>query len=178
MEETYYRGDIFYADLTEKNSIGSEQVGIRPVVILQNNIGNKYSPTVIIAPITSKTLVKNKIPTHVLLKKKKSRLIKDSIILIEQIRVIDKKRLKFYSGKLEKNEINKVNEAIRIALGLNNIKEDITENQIASYGVLANIYLNHSANSTITNKLLRNYILTLIEIIEPEQAEKIIEKYL
>ena len=91
MKSKINRGDLYYANLEDKEAIGSEQTGIRPVVILQNDWGNFYSPTVIIAPITSKQ--KAKLPTHILLKKSKDRLEKDSIILAEQIKIIDKERL-------------------------------------------------------------------------------------
>ena len=90
MEHTYLRGDIFYADLGE--GIGSEQSGYRPVVIIQNNIGNKYSPTVIALAITTKS--KNRIPTHIPIKAGSCGLEKDSIILVEQVRTLDKVRLK------------------------------------------------------------------------------------
>ena len=94
------RGDLYYAALDE-TYVGSEQTGVRPVVILQNNIGNEHSPTVIIAPITSKVNSKSIIPTHVYIKGYKDRLKQNSLVLTEQIRAIDKSRLKYYIGALD-----------------------------------------------------------------------------
>lgn len=94
------RGDLFYAALDE-TYVGSEQTGVRPVVIIQNDIGNEYSPTVIIAPITSKVNSKSIIPTHVFIKGYKNRLKQNSLILTEQVRAIDKSRLKYYIGTLD-----------------------------------------------------------------------------
>ncbi|MBP3831004.1 MAG: type II toxin-antitoxin system PemK/MazF family toxin, partial [Clostridia bacterium] len=108
MEEKLNRGDLYYAVLEDDNYIGSEQTGIRPVLILQNDIGNKFSPTTIIAPITSKVKTKAKLPTHVFIKGYKKRLERDSIILLEQLRVIDKKRLHYYIGALDKGEMKLV----------------------------------------------------------------------
>ena len=101
------RGDLFYAALDE-TYVGSEQTGVRPVVILQNNIGNEYSPTVIVAPITSKVNSKSIIPTHVYIKGYKNRLKQNSLILTEQIRAIDKQRLRYYIGALDIGELRKV----------------------------------------------------------------------
>ena len=109
------RGDIYYADLSPV--IGSEQGGIRPVVILQNNIGNKYSPTVIAAAITSKT-DKSRLPTHIEVDAVNNGLAKDSVILLEQLRTLDKMRLKEKMGHLEDDLMTKVNEAINISMGL------------------------------------------------------------
>ena len=109
------RGDVFYADLNPV--IGSEQGGVRPVVVIQNDIGNKYSPTVIVAAITSK-IDKAKLPTHVEITAGNSNLEKDSVILLEQIRTLDKKRLQRKVTSLEKNTIKKVDKAIEISLGL------------------------------------------------------------
>ena len=108
------RGDIFYADLSPV--IGSEQSGIRPIVVIQNDIGNKYSPTIIAVAITSK--VKNKMPTHIEIEGNKYGLDKDSVILAEQIRTLDKKRLKEKVGKLDKATLGKVKRAIEISCGL------------------------------------------------------------
>ena len=113
--EDVKRGEIYYADLSPV--IGSEQGGIRPVIIIQNDIGNKYSPTVIVAAITSK-LSKAKIPTHIELSSLLYPLQKDSVILLEQIRTIDKKRLKEKICKIEGALLVKINEAITISLGL------------------------------------------------------------
>ncbi len=109
------RGDVFYADLNPV--IGSEQGGVRPVVIIQNDIGNKYSPTVIVAAITSK-IDKAKLPTHVELNSKECNLDIDSVILLEQIRTLDKRRLQRQITHLEKDIIIKINEALEISLGL------------------------------------------------------------
>lgn len=109
------RGDIFYADL--RPVIGSEQGGIRPVVIIQNNIGNKHSPTVICAAITSK-MNKAKLPTHIELDSSKCEIVKDSVILLEQLRTIDKKRLKDRVCHLDKEMLGKVDLALKISLEL------------------------------------------------------------
>ncbi len=109
------RGDIFYADLSPV--IGSEQGGLRPVLIVQNDVGNKYSPTVIAAAITSK-LSKAKLPTHIDIPAKDVGLTKDSVILLEQIRTIDKKRLKERMGHLDDSTMNEVNNAISVSFGL------------------------------------------------------------
>lgn len=110
------RGDMFYADLSPV--VGSEQGGIRPVLIIQNNLGNKYSPTVIAAAITSQTN-KNKLPTHIELGKKMSGLKSNSVVLTEQIRTIDKSRLKEKIGHIDDSEIiNQVNNALGVSFGL------------------------------------------------------------
>lgn len=110
------RGDIFYADL--RPVIGSEQGGIRPVVILQNDIGNKHSPTVICAAITSK-MHKAKLPTHVEIDSSRYDIDKDSVILLEQLRTLDKKRLKDKVCHLDNNMMKQVNDALKISLELN-----------------------------------------------------------
>ena len=107
------RGDIFYADLSP--SQGSEQGGLRPVVVLQNNVGNKHAPTTIVAPITSR-LSKKQLPTHITFNG--CGLAKDSVILMEQIRTIDKSRLKQKMGCLTNEKWEVVNDAIRVSLGL------------------------------------------------------------
>jgi mRNA interferase MazF len=109
------RGDIFYADLNPV--VGSEQGGTRPVLIVQNDVGNKYSPTVIIAAITSQ-IDKAKLPTHVELKGDEYKLEKDSVVLLEQLRTIDKKRLKGKITFLDKEMMSKVEKALKISLGL------------------------------------------------------------
>lgn len=109
------RGDIFYADLSPV--VGSEQGGIRPVLIIQNNTGNKYSPTTIVAAITSK-IRKAKLPTHVELPKGTTKLYKNSVILLEQLRTIDRRRLKEKIDHLDVATMEKVNEALEISLGL------------------------------------------------------------
>lgn len=109
------RGDIFYADLSPV--IGSEQGGVRPVLIIQNDVGNKYSPTIIAAAITSQ-VNKAKLPTHIELDAKTFGLPKDSVVLAEQVRTIDKRRLKEKIGHLDDEYMEKVNEAITISFGL------------------------------------------------------------
>lgn len=109
------RGDIFYADLSPV--IGSEQGGIRPVLIVQNDVGNKYSPTVIAAAITSQ-INKAKLPTHIEINAQEFGLAKDSVILLEQIRTIDKKRLKEKIGHIDEELMDKVNEALSVSFGL------------------------------------------------------------
>lgn len=109
------RGNLYYADL--EPVIGSEQGGVRPVLVIQNNIANTYSPTVIIAPTTSKTDKKPNLPTHIVVKAFQG-LRYDSIILLEQIRVIDKRRLKDYLGRVNYNDMQLVDKAIINALGL------------------------------------------------------------
>ena len=109
------RGDIFYADLNPV--VGSEQGGIRPVLVVQNDVGNKYSPTVIIAAITSQ-IDKAKLPTHVELKSSEYGLEKDSVILLEQLRTIDKRRLKEKIAMLDQEIMEKIDEALKISLGL------------------------------------------------------------
>lgn len=109
------RGDIYYADLSPV--VGSEQGGIRPVLIVQNDIGNKYSPTVIAAAITSQ-INKAKLPTHIEIAASEYGLAKDSVILLEQIRTIDKKRLREKVGRLDDELMEKVNEALSISFGL------------------------------------------------------------
>ncbi len=109
------RGDIFYADL--RPVIGSEQGGIRPVLIIQNDIGNKHSPTVICAAITSQ-MHKAKLPTHIELSADRYELVKDSVILLEQLRTIDKKRLKDKVCHLEPDVMQKVERALCISLQL------------------------------------------------------------
>ena len=109
------RGDIFYADLSPV--IGSEQGGTRPVLVLQNDIGNQYSPTTIIAAITSQ-ISKAKLPTHIEIKAQSSGLEKNSVILLEQIRTIDKSRLQEKVTNLNDETMKKVGHAIEISLGL------------------------------------------------------------
>jgi mRNA interferase MazF len=109
------RGDIFYADL--RPVIGSEQGGVRPVLIIQNDTGNKHSPTVICAAITSK-MNKAKLPTHVEIDAAKYGIIKDSVILLEQVRTIDKSRLKEKVCHLDQDVLNKINRALLISFAL------------------------------------------------------------
>ena len=115
MERIIKRGDIYYAELNPV--IGSEQGGTRPVLIISNDIGNKHSPTVIIAPITSRVHTKAKLPTHTLIKDFDG-LDKNSIILFEQIRTIDKQRLREYLGTLDRRFIHCADKALAISIGL------------------------------------------------------------
>lgn len=180
------RGDLFYAALDE-TYVGSEQTGVRPVVILQNNVGNEYSPTVIVAPITSKVKSKSIIPTHVYIKGYKNRLKQNSLILTEKIRSIDKQRLRYYIGALDIGELRKVDKALIISLGidLEKIKKEIphregieektefvTRRQIASYGMVAREYLKHCGNLEISNEEFGKYILTLLDLYLPDEIEK------
>lgn len=108
------RGDIFYADLSPV--VGSEQGGLRPVVVIQNDIGNRYSPTTIVAPITSQTN-KSKMPTHVHIRSRQD-LPKNSVILLEQIRTIDKKRLREKIGRFDERVMHDLNHALVISVGI------------------------------------------------------------
>ena len=110
-----HRVDIYYADLSPV--VGSEQGGVRPVLIVQNDVGNKFSPTVIAAAITSQRDKAN-LPTHIEVDTGSSGLMKDSVVLLEQVRTIDKHRLKEKMGKLDENSMNRVNEALSISFGL------------------------------------------------------------
>ena len=114
MEEIIKRGDIYMADLSPV--VGSEQGGVRPVLVIQNDIGNKYSPTVIVSAITSQ-LGKAKLPTHIDLPAEKYNLPKNSVALLEQIRTLDKRRLKEKLTCLEENKMKEINRAILISLG-------------------------------------------------------------
>ncbi len=109
------RGDIYYADLSPV--VGSEQGGLRPVLIIQNDVGNRYSPTVIAAAITSR-MGKTRLPTHIDIYADKAGLAKDSVILLEQIRTLDKQRLKEKMGHLDDGMMNEVNNAIAVSFGL------------------------------------------------------------
>lgn len=116
IDKVVKRGDIYYADLSPV--IGSEQGGVRPVIIVQNNIGNKFSPTIIVAPITSK-MNKAKLPTHIEVSAKQFGLEKDSVMLLEQIRTIDKMRLREFIGTADEKIMNKVDQVLKISLSLN-----------------------------------------------------------
>ncbi len=109
------RGDIFYADLSPV--VGSEQGGIRPVIILQNDVGNRYSPTVIVSAITSQ-INKAKLPTHVEISSEEYGLNKDSVVLLEQVRTLDKRRLKEKIGHMTDEDMLKVDIALKISLDL------------------------------------------------------------
>ncbi|MBQ9276831.1 MAG: type II toxin-antitoxin system PemK/MazF family toxin [Clostridia bacterium] len=114
MDAMVKRGELYYADLSPV--VGSEQGGVRPVLIVQNNVGNKYSPTIIAAAVTSQ-LGKAKLPTHIPLPANEFGLQKDSVVLLEQIRTLDKTRLKEKIGELPINLMTRVNEALLISLG-------------------------------------------------------------
>ena len=110
------RGELYYADLSPV--VGSEQGGVRPILIVQNDTGNKYSPTIIAAAITSQ-LNKAKLPTHIELNANEFGLVKNSVILLEQIRTLDKRRLKERIGELPLSTMKKLNAALLISLGFN-----------------------------------------------------------
>ena len=110
-----HRGEVFYADLSPV--VGSEQGGVRPVLIVQNEIGNRHSPTVIAAAITSR-LDKTRLPTHINIRAVDTGLAKDSVVLLEQIRTIDKRRLKERMGELDAPSMSQVNNALEISFGL------------------------------------------------------------
>ena len=112
---TVKRGEIYYADLSPV--VGSEQGGVRPVLIVQNDVGNKFSPTVIAAAITSQK-EKSKLPTHIELGAADCGLSRDSVVLLEQIRTIDKRRLKEKMGKLDDHSMNQINHALSVSFGL------------------------------------------------------------
>lgn len=109
------RGDLYYADLSPV--IGSEQGGVRPVIVIQNDIGNRYSPTIIVAAVTSQ-INKAKLPTHIEIEAYRYGLTKDSVVLLEQVRTIDKKRLKEKIGRFDDDVMKKIDEALKMSLGL------------------------------------------------------------
>ena len=110
-----HRGEVFYADLSPV--VGSEQGGVRPVLIIQNDVGNRHSPTVIAAAITSQT-GKARLPTHIELSAKSYGLPKDSVVLLEQIRTLDKRRLREHMGRLDEALMGRVDAAIAVSFGL------------------------------------------------------------
>ena len=125
-----HRGEVFYADLSPV--VGSEQGGIRPVLIVQNEIGNRHSPTVIAAAITSR-LDKARLPTHINIRAADTGLAKDSVVLLEQIRVLDKSRLGEYIGHLEAGRMKDVEYAMAVSLGLfddSGIEEEFGREQV------------------------------------------------
>ncbi len=115
LKMTVKRGDIYYADLSPV--VGSEQGGVRPVLIIQNDVGNRYSPTVIAAAITSQQ-DKTNLPTHIRVQAEGSGLQKNSIVLLEQVRTLDKRRLKEKMGNLDLNLMDKVDRALSVSFGL------------------------------------------------------------
>ena len=126
------RGDIYYADLSPV--VGSEQGGIRPVLVIQNDIGNKYSPTVIAAAITSQ-INKAKMPTHIELAAKDYGLNKDSVILLEQIRTIDKRRLREKIGRIDDGLMASVNNALSISFGLGGFKKPLNYRNMGGFNM-------------------------------------------
>lgn len=120
MAKSYYRGELYYADLGK--GIGSEQEGYRPVVIIQNNMGNKYSPTVIVAPVTTNHDTKAKLPTHCYVGAECG-LDTSSVILLEQLRTIDKKRFVHYVGRLNRTNLRQLNQALAISIDLKHLKK-------------------------------------------------------
>lgn len=115
MMDSFKRGELYFADLSPV--VGSEQGGVRPVLIIQNDVGNKYSPTVIVAAVTSQ-INKAKLPTHIELSSVKYGLPKDSVILLEQVRTLDKRRLKEKIGVIDTDKMRKVENALLVSLGL------------------------------------------------------------
>lgn len=115
MSKTYLRGEIYYADLEQ--GIGSEQEGYRPVVIIQNDVGNRHSPTVIVAAVTSRKEAKEKLPTH-FYAGEKSGLDRPSVVMLEQLRTLDKQRLDKYVGRLDQKKLNELDNALAISLDL------------------------------------------------------------
>ena len=125
MSTTYLRGQLYYADLSK--GVGSEQEGYRPVLIIQNDVGNKYSPTVIVAAVTSKVGVKPKLPTHYFIEANTVGLTAPSIVLLEQLRTLDKRRLERYIGRVDSCHIREINRALAVSVGL---MEEMPENLI------------------------------------------------
>ena len=115
------KGDLYFADLSPV--VGSEQGGVRPVLVVQNDVGNRYSPTIIVAAVTSQT-GKSKLPTHVELAATQGGLSKNSVVLLEQLRTIDKQRLKERIGTLSEAQIPSVDEALSVSLGIANLNEN------------------------------------------------------
>lgn len=111
----FHRGDIFYADLNPY--VGSEQGGVRPVVVLQNDMGNIFSQTIIVAPATTRTYKKPSQPTHVVLEDVEG-LAEVSLFMLEQVRTIDKRRVRYYVGKMTEGQMERINAALRVSLGL------------------------------------------------------------
>ena len=137
MEPTYLRGDIFFADLGE--GIGSEQKGYRPVIIIQNDMGNQHSATVVVAAISSKLGAKARLPVHCYLTAAYG-LQRPSVVLLEQIRTIDKQRLDTYIGRLPAHQMRRVDRALEISVGLRSV--DNKRNTVSLCNTCANSYLN------------------------------------
>ena len=163
------RGDIFYADLSPV--IGSEQGGVRPVVVVQNDIGNKYSPTTIVAAITSQ-LNKAKLPTHVNVRAKDVPLPKNSVILLEQLRTIDKKRLREKIGKFDKDVMEEVDAAVKVSLAMKYWTAYIFKRLVF---LLVFFFWKNSLNSLAFAKLFiyRNRASYVINLLAERYMEKI-----
>lgn len=146
MLQSIKRGDIFYADLSPV--IGSEQGGLRPVLIVQNDVGNKYSPTVIAAAITSR-MGKTRLPTHIDIHADRVGLSKDSVILLEQIRTLDKKRLKEKMGHLDDDVMNRVDLAIAVSFGLS--ERVYTSERISRPAAVANAENGGNMSASVDN---------------------------
>ena len=145
------RGDIFYADLSPV--VGSEQGGLRPVLIIQNDVGNRYSPTVIAAAITSR-MGKTRLPTHIDIHADKVGLAKDSVILLEQIRTLDKRRLKEKMGHLDGAVMTQVNNAIAVSFGLGVEHPVIGVSPDVTHGAVASVADGYSADKGHDNGVL------------------------
>ena len=143
------RGDIYYADLSPV--VGSEQGGLRPVLIIQNDIGNRYSPTVIAAAITSR-MSKTKLPTHIDIHAEQVGLAKDSVILLEQIRTLDKRRLKEKMGHLDDEMMDHVNTAIAISFGLGTPQQDAAARAMMQQRAMAYTPRTEGAVASVANK--------------------------
>lgn len=152
------RGDMYYADLNPV--IGSEQGGVRPVLVVQNDVGNLYSPTVIIAAITSKDQ-KAEIPTHISFAGMDHGLKKDSMVLLEQVRTIDRSRLKEYIGHLGIRSMNRINDALTVSLGLNFLQKERIIQNMKERRAWIYCRINETVNSEIQlkfhEKRLREY---------------------
>ena len=139
MNSQIRRGDIYYADLSPV--VGSEQGGLRPVLIIQNDVGNKYSPTVIAAAITSR-MSKTRLPTHIDIYASRAGLARDSVILLEQIRTLDKRRLRERMGHLDDEMMDRVNNAIAVSFGIivppaGAYEEEVQPSAVAEVGFVA-----------------------------------------
>ena len=139
MNSQIRRGDIYYADLSPV--VGSEQGGLRPVLIIQNDVGNKYSPTVIAAAITSR-MSKTRLPTHIDIYASRAGLARDSVILLEQIRTLDKRRLRERMGHLDDEMMDRVNNAIAVSFGIimppaGAYEEEVQPSAVAEVGIVA-----------------------------------------
>ena len=145
------RGDIFYADLSPV--VGSEQGGLRPVLIIQNDVGNRYSPTVIAAAITSR-MGKAKLPTHIDIHADRVGLSKDSVVLLEQIRTLDKRRLKEKMGHLDGAVMAKINNAIAVSFGLGVMPDGYEGAAVATQNNGAAVAVRHTSQERPDNGLL------------------------